>query len=525
MEEELSCQYVTMHSPLSDTSTLGLLSPPDAVPSSHPVETRVQVLPFDALSWENFERLCHRMIALDGNVEHCARYGRQGDAQEGIDIFARLSDGKYHCLQAKRHRTYGPAKLRQAVDLFLTGSWAARAAGFTIAIQAQLRSTEMQEEIERQAARLTELNITFLALDGESLTDLLRNKPILVDDFFGRNWVTALLGPDAAASLGARLDGAAFARIRAQLASVYEAQFQFFDPGSFGSVSDEDGRPALTLLERYLKPDILVREVSRSLEQVDVAGAERTDTDVEAASLSERLHGVRQSDTMSNSRIRRLPAVEWLSDGQRLVVLGEAGCGKSTLLRVVALDLLHSQSHFPELVARWGQHIPVYIPFARWSAQVARDGHPIGIKEIARRSIEPLLTSSLVELLDRAIDEQRVLLLIDGLDEWSNEQAARVALSSLVTIVEGHGIPVIVSGRPQGLSRIGALPANWKRGTIAPLSAAQQSVIASRWFERYAVSTTGKLGLSGASLRTARFTADLARDVNLSLLSMPRLRA
>lgn len=521
MEEELSCQYVTMHSPISYISTIGVLSPPDAVPSSHPVETRVQVLPFEALSWENFERLCHRMTALDGNVEHCVRYGRQGDAQEGIDIFARQSDGKYHCLQAKRHRTYGPAKLRQAVDLFLSGSWAARAARFTIAIQAQLRSTEVQEEIERQAARLTELNITFLALDGESLTDLLRSKPILVDDFFGRNWVTALLGSDAAASLSARLDGAAFARIRAQLASVYEAQFQFFDPGSFGSISDEDGRPALTLLERFLKPDILVREVARSLEQIDVAGAERerADSDLEASPLSVRPHGARQSDTMSNSRIRRLPAVEWLGDGQRLVVLGEAGCGKSTLLRVVALDLLHNQSHFPELVARWGQHIPVYIPFARWSAQVARDGHPIGIKEIVRRSVEPLLTSSLVDLLDRAIDEQRILLLIDGLDEWSNEQAARVALSALVATVEGHGIPVIVSGRPRGLSRIGALPANWKRGTIAPLSAAQQSAIAGRWFERYAVSATGRLALTDASLRTGRFTADLARDVNLGALA------
>lgn len=521
MVDDLSCQYAAMHSPPSDTSPLGVLSPPDAVPSSHPVETRVQVLPFEALSWENFERLCHRMIALDGNVEHCARYGRQGDSQEGIDIFARLSDGKYHCLQAKRHRTYGPAKLRQAVDLFLEGSWAARAARFTIAIQAQLRSTEVQEEIERQAARLRELNITFLVLDGESLTDLLRSKPILVDDFFGRNWVTAFLGADASASFGARLDGAAFARIRAQLASVYEAQFQFFDPGSFGSISDEDGRPALTLLERFLKPDILVREISRSFEQVDGAGAEREriNTDVEYASLGERPHVASQGDIMSNTRIRRLPGVEWLSDGQRLVVLGDAGSGKSTLLRVVALDLLHNQSHFPELVARWGQHIPVYIPFARWSSQVARDGNPIGIKEIARRSIEPFLTSSLVDLLDRAIDEQRILLLIDGLDEWSNEHAARVALSSLVTIVEGHGIPVIVSGRPQGLSRIGALPSNWKRGTIAPLSADQQSAIASRWFERYAVNTAGRLGLSDASLRTARFTADLARDINLGALA------
>ncbi len=517
----MSCQYVAMNSPPSDIFTLGVLSPPDAVPSSHPVETRVQVLPFEALSWENFERLCYRMIALDGNVDHCARYGRQGDSQEGIDIFARLSEGKYHCLQAKRHRKYGPSKVRQAVDLFLSGSWAARAARFTIAIQAQLRSTEVQEEIERQTARLRAQDITFLALDGESLTDLLRNKPILVDDFFGRSWVKAFLGPDAAATLGARLDGAAFARVRTQLASVYEAQFQFFDPGSFGSISDEDGRPALTLLERFLKPDILVRETSRSLEQVDGAGAERerSNADFESGSQNEQSQGSRQIDVMSNTRIRRLPGVEWLSDGQRLVVLGEAGCGKSTLLRVVALDLLHNQSHFPELVARWGQHIPVYIPFAHWSAQVARDGNPIGIKEIARRSIEPYLTTSLVELLDRAIDEQRILLLVDGLDEWSNEQAARVALSSLVTIVEGHGIPAIVSGRPQGLSRIGALPASWKRGTIAPLSANQQSAIVSRWFERYAANTAGRLGLSDASLRTARFIADLARDTNLGALA------
>jgi hypothetical protein len=482
-------------------TTLNLLSPPDAVPSTYPVETRVQVLPFDALSWENFERLCHRLTALDGNVENCERYGRQGDAQEGIDIFARQPDGKYHCLQAKRHRRYGAANLRQAVDLFLEGSWAARSVRFTIAIQAQLRSIEVQKEIECQVARLKEIGITFQALDGESLTDRLRSEPVWVDDFFGRNWVTALLGPETAANLGARLDGAAFARVRAQLASVYEAQFQFLDPGSFGSINDEDGRPALTLFERFLKPDFLVREISRLPEHADIGAAEPepATADVEFLLLSDRSSSGRQGEGTTNSRMRRVSTAEWL--------------------RVIALDLLYSQSYFPELAARWGKHIPVYIPFARWSGQVARDGHPIGIKEIVRRSVEQLLSCSLVDLLDRAIDEKRVLLLIDGLDEWSSEQAARVALNTLVTTVEGHGIPIIVSGRPRGLSRIGALPASWKRGTIAPLSTTQQSAIAGRWFERYSATAPGKLGQSGASLRTGRFTADLARDVNLGTLA------
>lgn len=501
-----------MNSSYSPCIPLAILSPPNELPSAPPISTRIQVLPFDALSWENFERLCHRLTAFDGDVEHCARYGRQGDAQEGIDIFARQSDGCYHCLQAKRHQSFGATKLRKAVDLFLAGNWAARTARFTIAVQAPLRSIKVQEEIERQAARLSALGITFSALDGEELTDCLRCHPLLIDDFFGRPWVEALLGQDAVTTLGARLDGVAFARVRAQLARIYEAQFQFVDPGSFGSVGDEDGRPALSLLERFLKPDMLVRETVRPLERAEIARAEdkRNAIGVNAASESAR---------PSDGRMRRLPLAEWHGDSQRLVVLGEAGCGKSTLLRVVALDMLHGQTHFPELAARWGQHIPIYIPFARWASQVARDGNQIGIKEIVRRSLEQLLTSSIADLLDRAIDDKRVLLLIDGLDEWSSEQAARATLSALVTTVEAHDVPVIVSGRPRGLDRIGALPANWKRGTVAPLSTVQQTVIAGRWFGRYAVAAPDDFGPSDASLRTDRFMAELARDANLGALA------
>ncbi|WP_278412567.1 NACHT domain-containing protein [Stutzerimonas kunmingensis] len=510
-----------MHNLLPAVTALSVFSPPDQVPSRHPVDTRVQVLPFDALTWENFERLCHRLCAIGGDVEHCARYGRQGEAQEGIDVFARQTDGKYHCLQAKRHRSFDATKLRAAVDLFLNGSWAQRATRFTIAVQASLRSVAVQDEIERQAARFAERAITFEVLDGEDLTDRLRSHPVLVDDFFGRSWVAALLGQNIASELGLRLDGEAFSRIRGQLGRVYEAQFQFVDPGSFGSISDEDGRPALTLLERFLKPDMLVRESTGALERADIAVAEgeRKASDGMASPEINALNSTRLSNTVGNSRMRRLPIAEWLGESDRLVLLGDAGCGKSTLLRVIALDLLRDQTHFPELAMRWSQHLPVYVPFARWSSLVARDGNPIGIKEIVRRSLEQLLTSSIVDLLDRAIDEQRVLLLIDGLDEWSSEQAARATLSALVTTVEAHEVPVIVSGRPQGLSRIGALPANWKRGTVAPLSTAQQAAIASRWFGRYAAAPSDSINLSDAGLRTSRFMSDLARDANLGALA------
>ncbi|MEI9849890.1 MAG: hypothetical protein WDN24_02315 [Sphingomonas sp.] len=78
----------------------------------------------------------------------------------------KFANGRYHCLQAKRHKSFGAAKLRDAVDLFLAG-------------------------------------IRFEAPDGDQLTDRLCDQPRLIDDFFGRAWVAALLGEEVAATLHA----------------------------------------------------------------------------------------------------------------------------------------------------------------------------------------------------------------------------------------------------------------------------------------------------------------------------------
>lgn len=502
----------------SPDKSLSVTSPPNGVPPAPPVTTRMPRLPFGELTWENFERLCHRLIALEGDVEHCTRYGRQGDAQAGIDVYARQANGRYHCLQAKRHQNFGAAQIRQAVAFFLAGSWASKTERFTIAIQSSLHSAGVQNEIEQQAAELRAQGIVFVALDGEDLTNQLRRHPELVDDFFGRPWVQALLGDEAAAGLNARLDGAAFAKARTQLTRVYDTHFHFVDPGSFGSIGDDEGRLELTLLERFLKPDILVRETPSPLERPHGRVSDAINDELGSLPSHAASEWVTASAPLTTSRMRRLPLHEWIGEAQRLVLLGDAGSGKSTLLRVIALDLLRDQSHFPELAARWGRHLPVYIPFARWSAQAARVGGMVGIKHIVRRSLEQLLTGSLANLIDQAIEDNRVLLLIDGLDEWSNEQAARTTLGALVTSVEAHGIPVVVSGRPRGLEKIGSLPTAWRRGMVAPLSVTQQGSIASRWFSRFS-SQQGGVGTSDTNLRTNRFMAELARDPNLTVLA------
>jgi hypothetical protein len=105
-----------------------------------PVETRHQVLPFDCLAWENFERFCLRLAVGRGEVVHSADhggdvpadgrrsardaldarlYGVRGQDQQGIDLYVRLAeipDGsperRYLCLQSRHIAKLTAAKTK-----------------------------------------------------------------------------------------------------------------------------------------------------------------------------------------------------------------------------------------------------------------------------------------------------------------------------------------------------------------------------------------------------------------------------
>ena len=106
--------------------TADLNAPPDWVPTHPPVSTRLQVLPFGELTWENFERLCHRLASQEERIEYVARYGRSGQPQQGIDIFVRLANGKYEVWQAKPYEAISASDVKAVVKTFREGSWAAK---------------------------------------------------------------------------------------------------------------------------------------------------------------------------------------------------------------------------------------------------------------------------------------------------------------------------------------------------------------------------------------------------------------
>ena len=116
---------MTADQPLQSFTDLN--APPDQVPVNPPVTTRAQGLPFGELTWENFERLCYRLAGQGDRIEHVARYGRQGQAQQGIDLFARLSNAKYEIWQAKRYASVTAGDVKGIVETFLAGTWAAKA--------------------------------------------------------------------------------------------------------------------------------------------------------------------------------------------------------------------------------------------------------------------------------------------------------------------------------------------------------------------------------------------------------------
>jgi hypothetical protein len=65
-------------------------SSPTGPPPALPPETGLAELPFNALTWENFESLSLHLADREADQIETRRYGTPGQAQSGIDVYSRL---------------------------------------------------------------------------------------------------------------------------------------------------------------------------------------------------------------------------------------------------------------------------------------------------------------------------------------------------------------------------------------------------------------------------------------------------
>lgn len=522
-----------------------------------PPETRPQLLPLDDLSWENFERLCLRLLDLEAETVHTVvqtgaggatepatrMYGRRGQAQFGIDLYARdrmalgaePPERRYVCLQARRVNKVTKTALRRSVADFLKGKWSSVSRKFIYATSLSAVSTELSEVSEALAGKLVSQSIELDIWDQEGISAKLRSEPKLVDDFFGRAWVSRFCGDEVAVALGQRLDAPRVAILRRELASIYRAAFRVADSGLL-ALSTKSAQ-ATGLRDRFVTPDLVattpqgatiplpVEDVGEfawnemGSDSLVAEGFEFSLRDTDADPLLRVASRARQSGTRSSPAEERWSADAWLGTSRRQVIVGDPGAGKSTLLRYMVLDLLSDQPEWRAVAERWGGRLPVWLPFHFFTQRVAgTTGESASIVSAIKAWLEQNAVGHIWPLVQDALADDRLLLVVDGLDEWISNDSGRYAAALVETFAESHLASVVASTRPYGLSRL-TLGADWVYARLAPLTHAQQQQLARRYFQTAAAATDEPASLEVINVSVDGFLAEVQGAPDLRAVS------
>jgi hypothetical protein len=456
-----------------------LETPVTDVPTGKPpVDTRAQLLPLNDLTWEHFERLCLRFIRTQAFVVRATLYGVKGQKQHGIDLLARLSDPlRYEVYQCKRLVSFTAADVKKAVDAFLIGKWRNQSKAFRIMTSHQIEDTKIADAIETEARRLETLDITFEIWGQERFSSWLKDQPAIVDDFFSRAWVEEFCGTDAANGLTRRMNAEKVAEYRVKLRKFYQMIFNRHDPGI--PVPTRIGQQELQLRDRFVIPEVYGAlgaspgGKESSIRPADSGADASRETSGAVASAPE--------PTPVGEIKVRFDVDRWLSQGQRSVILGGPGSGKSALLRTLAVELLSEEPVFGYAAARWGTLLPVWIPFSFWTTLNTTGESSVALSECLATWFRQHEQSDIWPLVAAAIEDERLLLLVDGLDEWTDETAARTTSNLLQAFVQMRNLPAVLVSRPHGFERVSIQGSEWQVGHLASLSKEQQENLVIQW--------------------------------------------
>jgi hypothetical protein len=422
-----------------------------------PVRSKAMLLPFGELDPADFERLCVALAREDGEPDACRLYGTRGQAQGGIDLYARLRNGRYATYQCKRYENVIDSDIKNAVVAFRNGDWLTRSERFVFCTSHRAVRTEHSEEIERQASKLRVDGVAFEVWDAEALSVRLKARPRIVLDFFGRPWVEEFCTEPLVDH--ARLDATEIARLRARLREFYSGLFARQD----ALVND-----GTSVSERFIEPDVLrIRHLRQK--QGAAVSPEPSGTGDRDRRPPRALTG-----TVDALLSERVGALEWLQTHRRTLLLGGAGSGKSTLVRWLCLELLAEEPQTPGPAARDGAFVAVWLPFGRWVAAIAGGDRDLSLPGILRRFFTAYAAEDVWRLVEAGLDDDRLVLLVDGLDEWSDESAADIAADRLQQYLLQRSLPALAATRPEGLRVLRAVDPEWSTAELAPLSADQQ---------------------------------------------------
>lgn len=500
-----------------------------------PIDTKAQVLPIGDLHWPDAESLFLRLLHTVRPVQYAKPFGVRGQAQAGIDAYARLpldlahgeTGGRdYITLQSRRVKSLTAARIKEAVNDLLRGEWANKTAAFHFATSFDLQATKLDAAIREQTERLAKLSITFVPWGMQEVSTLLKDQPRIVDDFFGRPWVERFCGLEAAQALANNLPYQDSRDLHAGLRDLHRAVFY----AQGGVDPTEDNEPD----QRFV-----ILDVAPNRQQSDILDTERPEVTGEgqhpaqgpvdghtyiASRLGARRQSFRSTRHLLNSTTRSAPATagtvgadEWLAGGKYRLLIGRPGAGKSSLLRFVTTDLLSSQ---PQSIALQREHatdLPIWLPFGFLCRHLEASTEN-SLVSAAEAWLKSQSAAYLWPLVQRALQDDRLLLLVDGVDEWSDVGGAERALGILEAFLGRTNASAILSTRPYAVDRLNwRLP--WAQAEITPLTDDQRRTIAAGILLRVTQSEAVPVGWSTWSAGVEAFLDQLAATPELAELS------
>lgn len=142
------------------------------------------LLPFDELSWEDFERLLWRVLRDVEGLRNAYLYGNRGQKQYGLDIVAFDVDKTGVALQCKKYKKFTASDLRKAVKkLHESRQKFSEVNRFIIAVSSEGNDTAVIDALRSCQNSLEGIDLDLW--DKRELSDKLKNCPEIVIDFFG----------------------------------------------------------------------------------------------------------------------------------------------------------------------------------------------------------------------------------------------------------------------------------------------------------------------------------------------------
>jgi hypothetical protein len=80
------------------------------------VTPQLERLPLNDLGWDAFQAFGHDLLSRMPGVRACHHYGKQGDTQLGVDLYADFESGERWAFQNKRCEQFGPADAEKVVQ-------------------------------------------------------------------------------------------------------------------------------------------------------------------------------------------------------------------------------------------------------------------------------------------------------------------------------------------------------------------------------------------------------------------------